>query len=248
MKSKGIVTHTSICTQLPRLIKAKFLQRDNRFRVQVQIGKREAAAHLANPGRLKELLIAGRTVWVASAGGTAHRKTAYDLTLIQHPNALVSVNTHLPNRLIGEALRAGRLPGFAPDAEVRSEVNMGESRLDFRLHDRAGNRIWIEVKSVTLVEKGIAAFPDAPTLRGRRHVTELAAAVARGEQASVIFVIQRADATRFVPHDETDPDFGAALRAAARKGVRVRAFSCEVTLDRICLEQEISVSLDAPPP
>jgi sugar fermentation stimulation protein A len=102
---------------------------------------------------------------------------------------------------------------------------------------------WIEVKSVTLVQQGVARFPDAPTLRGQRHVRELMRAVQEGQRAAVVFVVQREDAERLVPHDENDPAFGRALRQAARAGVEVYAWRCRVGLDAIQLADAIPVQL-----
>jgi sugar fermentation stimulation protein A len=228
------------------LVRARFLQRDNRFRVQVQIDDRVEAAYLANPGRLTELLVSGRTLWLRPAQ-SPNRKTDYDVTLVEHPQTLVSLNSSLPNHLIGKALKAHHLPGYDAPYHVQSEVALGKSRLDFCLTYHHAPPRWIEVKSVTLVEDSAAAFPDAPTSRGRRHVMELLEAVQQGARSSVIFVIQRSDADHFIPHDETDPDFGAALRAAAKAGVQVRALGCTVTQAQICLDHEIPVHLDAPP-
>jgi sugar fermentation stimulation protein A len=234
------------CVTFPPLIHARFLRRDNRFRVQVQLEDCTAAAYLANPGRLAELLVEGRDLWLTPARGP-HRKTDYNVTLVRHPNALVSLNSHLPNRLIREALLAHRLPGYGTAYAVDHEVPLGQSRLDLCLRYDEGNPWWIEIKSVTLVEGTTAAFPDAPTQRGRRHVMELLQAVEQGARSSVIFVVQRDDARAFTPHDATDPAFGAALRTAAEAGVNVRAVRCTVTPEQICLDHEIPVCLDAPP-
>ncbi|MGC9520800.1 MAG: DNA/RNA nuclease SfsA [Anaerolineae bacterium] len=240
------------CHRFPALIEGEFVARDNRFRVHVTTAGKTVSAYLANPGRLQELLVPGRPVWLTPVADTHHRKTAYNLTLIQHPEALVSLNSHLPNVLIAKALRQRRLSGFQRFTEVAGEVALGNSRLDFRLARPDGEpahaTCWVEVKSVTLVEEGIAQFPDAPTARGRRHLRELIAARKRGDGASVIFVVQRYDATRFTPRDSTDPEFGDTLRAAAQADVDIRAFRCSVTPSEICLEREIPVQLDAPPP
>jgi sugar fermentation stimulation protein A len=128
----------------------------------------------------------------------------------------------------------------------KREVRLGESRLDFRLSGPAGVE-WVEVKSVTLVEDGIARFPDAPTLRGARHVRELAAAARGGGKAAVVFVIQRSDAQGFVPHDEADAAFGVALREAAGAGVGVYAWTCEVSLREIAIARQIPVELTERP-
>ena len=233
-----------VCIDLGPLIRSHLVRRENRFRVRVYIEGSQAAAFLANSGRLNELMVKDRVAWLTPAG-TSRRKTAYDLTLVEHPDSLVTLDSHLPNRLIAKALLNRAIPGLENFTSVQAEVPFGRSRLDFCVADDLGKRCWVEVKSVTLVENGLARFPDAPTARGRRHLRELCAAVEQGDRASVIFVVQRSDAAGFTPHDATDPEFGAALREAAGHGVEVRALSCSVTLNHVCLQREIPVLLDA---
>jgi sugar fermentation stimulation protein A len=230
---------------LGTLVEGRFLSRTNRFRVEVRVGNKETSAHLANPGRLEELLVPNRTVWLRHAN-RSHRTTDYDLTLIEHGEILVSLNSHLPNALLSKALRSGNLPWVDRDAVVRSEVQFGKSRLDFHLAGQDSGEWWIEAKSVTLVEGHLAKFPDAPTQRGQRHLRELISVVRQGAQALAIFVVQRNDAEGFAPNDRTDPDFGDALRAAAEAGVQIRAIRCKVTPYRINLDAVIPVSLDGP--
>lgn len=230
------------------LLRGTFVHRDNRFRVQVRIERRVKAAHLPNSGRLGELLVRGRKVWLAPADlrHKPHRRTAYDVALVEFADRLVSVDARLPGQLVAKALRHGQLDGFAGYEIVRREVRLGESRIDFRLDvGTARPPCWIEVKSVTLVEprSATARFPDAPTLRGQRHLTELIRAVNQGQQAAVVFVVQRDDAQQFAPFDQADPAFGQILRQAARAGVQVHAWRCQVSLEAIRLLDRIPVIL-----
>lgn len=235
------------CLSFGPLVPGKYLARPNRFRTEVDLDGTTVAAYLANPGRLKELLIPGRRVWLQRAPG-AHRKTSYNLTLIELPHTWISLNSHLPNALIAQALERHLLSGVSHDAHLRREVRLGNSRIDFCLEHADGRLHWIEVKSVTLVEESIAAFPDAPTQRGRRHLGELSLAVEQGDHATVIFVIQREDAEGFTSHDVTDPNFGAALRQAVNVGIDVCALRCTLSSHQICLDREVPVLLDAPSP
>lgn len=230
---------------------ATFLRRPNRFRVEARLHASdvEVAAHCADPGRLRELLIPGTTIYVSPATNAA-RKTAYDLRFVEHPEngRLVSLDSRVPNRLIGEELEAGRLEPFAGATEIAREVTTPlvhggvRSRFDFRLVDRDGTPCWIEVKSATLVEDGVARFPDAPTARGRRHVEELTELRRTGARAAVVFVIQRSDATRLEPKRDTDPAFAAALATAAEAGVELYAYVCELTPSRIDLRGQVPVT------
>lgn len=223
-----------------KLIPATFVKRDNRFRVTVQVEGHLVWAHLPNSGRLRELLIPERRVLLAIAQAPG-RRTSYDLLMVDLDGTLVSIDARKPGPLLHEALQAGRLKEFAGYAEVQREVPYGQSRLDLVLEGGpASGRCFIEAKSVTLVEKGVALFPDAPTQRGRRHLGELMRARTEGHRAAVVFVVQRDDAICFSPHDMADPAFGQTLREAARAGVEVYAYKCRVN--------EGEVTLDAPLP
>jgi sugar fermentation stimulation protein A len=223
---------------------ARFVRRENRFRAVVEIDGRRLAAHVPNSGRLGELFTPGAAVWVAMAGAGAARKTACHLALVEYAGVLVSVDARLPNRLAAEALAAGRLAPLAGYGQVQPEVRVGASRLDFLLSngpyaDRP--RCWLEVKSVTLVEEGVALFPDAPTTRGVKHLEELAALRRAGERVAVGFVVQRCDAVRFAPHPTADPAFAATLRRVQGEGVEVYAWRCAVDHNAMELTDQIAV-------
>jgi len=225
------------------LLRGTFLVRENRFRARVRLAGREVAAHVPNSGRLTELLAPGRHVLLADARAP-HRVTDYDLSMVELPHTLVSIDARLPNDLVQEAFEDGALPQFAGLTSAQREVRHGESRLDFLLEaDGDADQCLVEVKSVTLVQQGIARFPDAMTERGSRHLRELRRAHREGARAAVVFVIQRGDARAFGPHDESDPLFGEVLREVAAAGVEVYAHTCRVTSHEIDLQRQVPVLL-----
>jgi sugar fermentation stimulation protein A len=227
--------------RLPPLIPGRLVQRENRFRVTVELDGEAVGAHLPNSGRLTELLTPGRPCWLAPIS-SPHRKTDFDLKLVEFAGVLISVDARLPNPLLAEALEQERLVPFQGHASFAREVPLGESRVDFRLQMPSGIT-WIEAKSVTLVEDGLALFPDAPTARGTRHVRELTGAVRQGDRAAIAFVVQRPDARRLAPHDRADPAFGEALRAAVESGVDLLAWTCQVSRETITVAGQIPVDL-----
>jgi sugar fermentation stimulation protein A len=85
------------------------------------------------------------------------------------------------------------------------------------------------VKSATLLAGRVARFPDAVTARGARHCDELGRLARRGSPVAIVFVAQRGDVDAVEPEDAVDPDFGAALRRAASRGVRVLACALDLT-------------------
>lgn len=227
-----------------RLVEGRFVQRDNRFRATVEINGRITKAHVPNSGRLHELFMTGQPILLAHVPAP-HRLTDYDLVMVQVDDQLVSMDARLPSRLFHEAVAAGRLDPFASYTHIEPEVRFGESRLDFRL-ENGDEPCYVEVKSVTLTEDGYGLFPDAPTLRGQRHVRELIEVVGRDHRAAAVFIIQREDARRFAPHETADPDFAQVLRVAHRAGVEVYAYTCRVSLNEIAIDRSIPVELGTP--
>jgi sugar fermentation stimulation protein A len=225
------------------LIVARFVARDNRFRVTVEVAGSDVWAHLPNSGRLEELLVPGYRVVLVERPGS-HRKTSYDLSLVEMEGRWVSVDARLPNDLVEEALRAGQLEPLAGYPVIRREVVHGRSRFDFLLEAEDKPPCLVEVKSITLVVDGLGCFPDAVTARGQRHVLELAEAVEAGYRTAALFCVQRDDATGMRPHDESDPGFGRALRDAARRGVEVYAYACRVEPGWVEIDCRLPVHLE----
>ncbi len=225
------------------LLEGIFILRENRFRARVRLAGEEVSAHVPNSGRLTELLSPGHRVLLAEAR-SPDRITDYDLAMVSLPHTLVSIDARLPNHLFSEALQAGVLPEFEGYPVVRPEVFYGDSRLDFLLEADGEKRpCLIEVKSVTLVRDGVGYFPDAVTSRGRRHLRELRRATLAGKRAALVFIIQRDDANALTPHDESDPDFGEAVRQVVAAGVEVYAYTCQVSREEIVLRAGVPVLL-----
>ncbi len=223
------------------LVEGRFKVRLNRFLALVEAGGREVGVHVANSGRMHELLVPGRRVLVWPRPGR-HRKTGFDLALVDLGGPLVSADARLPNLLVAEAWVQGRLSQFAGYTSIRREVASGESRLDLMLEGPAG-QCYLETKSVTLVIDGVGLFPDAPTTRGVKHVHSLMKVVESGRRAAVVFVVQRDDCEAFAPHDAADPAFGAALREGVAAGVEAFAYNCRVTEKTIELGDGLPVRL-----
>ena len=224
------------------LMEARFRARPNRFVVHAEVaGVGEVVAHLADPGRLRELLVPGRRMGLRPEAPSPTRATAWTALLVESVagDGWVSLNTTFPNRLVDEALRAAALPEFDGWRYVRREVPFGGSRLDFLLEREDGRRLYVEAKSVTLVEEGVALFPDAVTARGARHLEELIRAVGEGHDAAVLFVLQRPDAERIVAARHIDPLFADTLARARDAGVRVLGRRCSVGWEGIRLGEPV---------
>ena len=160
------------------LREGRFGERLNRFLARVEVDGKETLAHVPNSGRMRELFVPGATVYVSPAV-TSGRKTAFDLCLVLIDGVLVSCDSRLPPSLVAEAQILGRLAEFAGYPVIERERTFGESRLDLCFSGPRG-RVYVETKSATLVCGGRALFPDAPTMRGTKHVRTLMKAVDEG--------------------------------------------------------------------
>lgn len=218
---------------------ARFIERVNRFCVSVLVRGERRMAHLPNSGRLTELLVPGRRVVLVFKSGN-RRITNYDLILVRYGRIWVSVDARLPPPLFVEALSLGKLSVFKGYRLSRREIPYGRSRLDLALSGPQGDCL-IETKSVTLVRKNVALFPDAPTLRGRRHLEELTHVAQQGIRSAVVFVVQRSDAEAFSPHREADPAFADTLAWAIDRGVEVYAYACHVGRHELRIWKRIPV-------
>ncbi len=222
---------------------ATFLERPNRFiaRCRMFDGSIQES-HVPNTGRCRELLVPGCQVFLRFHDDP-RRKTRHTLIAVDKNGLLINMDSQAPNRVVEEALASGALSlTRQPPTLIRREAAYQDSRFDFYL-EAPGERLYAEVKGVTLEEDGVVRFPDAPTIRGLRHIRELTAAAREGLGAAVIFVVQLAEARYFAPNDATQPEFGRALLEAREAGVRLIARRCEVTPLEITLGEEIPIRL-----
>ncbi|HQE61256.1 MAG TPA: DNA/RNA nuclease SfsA [Candidatus Latescibacteria bacterium] len=233
------------------LLEAVFERRPNRYLAWVRLRDGNASesvpVHVPDPGRMRELLLPGRRVWVAPASARANpRTTQFTLAIVESPASaggaatFVSVNTIIPNKLISRALLDRALPEFEGFTDVRAEVPHGRSRFDFVLTSATASCV-LEVKSVSLTHGRTGLFPDAVSARATRHVGELAGLCQRGERAAVLFVAQRNDVDEIRPAEEIDPVFASAMKDAKKAGVDFFGFRCEVSLDGIRLGSPVPV-------
>ena len=222
--------------QYQKILPGIFLSRPNRFVARVEVDGAEAGCHVKNPGRCRELLVPGATVYL-ERGTNPARRTAWDLIAVEKGPRLINMDAQAPNRIFAQWIRQ-QDPGIA----VHPEYRYGDSRLDFCLERPEGLHL-VEVKGVTLEREGHCLFPDAPTERGVRHLHELMRAVEEGHRATACFVIQMADVLDFAPNDTTHPAFGEALREAARRGVEIAAYTCRVTPETVTLDAPVPVRL-----
>ncbi len=189
---------------------------------------------------MRELLVPGTKI-VLKEINDFKRKTQYDVLAVFYKGMIVSIDSRIPNKLILEALKNDEIEEFSGYNHIKPEFAYGNSRFDFLLTN--GKPCIIEAKSCTLVNNGIALFPDAVTERGSRHLLELIKAKKEGYRACVLFLVQRTDAKYFSPNDETDPKFGKSLRKASKNGVEIYAYTSELKGNEIKIKKRIPVKI-----
>lgn len=204
---------------IENLIHGKFVERPNRFIVvfETKQGTNEME-HLMDPGRLKELLIPGVRLLLRKAIPNPKRKTQYDVIAVFNQNIWGLINSGFHSDIAADLIESGVIKEISNYFIERREYNYGKSRIYFLLTNHETGKMLLEVKGCTLVEEGLAKFPDAPTIRGKKHLDELTHSIAVGFESAVLFLIIRDDALEFTPNTVMDPDFSAALSNANEKG------------------------------
>jgi sugar fermentation stimulation protein A len=225
------------------LIAGRFLRRQKRFLVEVELAdQRRIWAHVPNTGALTGCLLPGQEVLLTSDARPG-RKTSHTWRFCKVGEEWVCVDTLAPNRLVAEALAGPGLPGLPPLVSHRPEVTLpGGSRLDF-VADLGERLLFLEVKSVTWVEDGVALFPDGVTARGRRHLMEMAGLAARGHESWQVFVVQRGDAARFRAAAAVDPAYARELARAHAAGVNILVLQEKVAPPEITLAETLPFDL-----
>lgn len=218
------------------LIPGRLLRRYKRFLADIALEDgRETTVHCPNPGRMLGLNAPGLRVWLSQAPGTK-RRLPLTLELVEADGALVGINTLHPNRLVEEAVRAGRIPELAGYDEIRREVGYGGNcRIDLLLRAKGRPDCFVEVKNVHLKRTAGAEFPDAVTARGAKHLRELARRVAAGDRAVLVYVVQRTDCAGFSIASDIDPTYADAFRRALDAGVEALCRACVISLDELRL-------------
>ncbi|KZX16747.1 sugar fermentation stimulation protein A [Methanobrevibacter cuticularis] len=213
-------------------VKAIFKSRPNRFIANVEINGEETVAHVPNTGRCKELLLDGVTVYLLPSNDPK-RKTKYTIHFVENNGVLVSIYSQLANTIVYDAIVNNRIKELSYYNHHSREKTVGNSRIDIHLSNDNGEQCYIEVKGVTLIENGIAKFPDAPTTRGKRHLEELIELKKQGHRAIVFFLIQHPNGDNFEPNWHNDPDFSQTLVKAEKHGVEILVYKTRNTLNKI---------------
>lgn len=226
-----------------RLIRGTLVQRYKRFLADVRLEDDEiVTAHCTNTGSMIGFKEPGSKVYI-SRSDNLNRKLLYTWEMIKTDGRWVGINTLHPNKLVAEAVESELITELSGYRSIRREVKVSaHTRLDLCLEGNNGS-CFVEVKNVTLAANGTAAFPDAVSDRGTRHLQELMRLKRQGHRAAMVFVIQRSDCQNFRPADEIDSEYGRWLRRAVKAGVEVLPYAAKVTAREIVLTGRIAMTL-----
>lgn len=256
--------------QYKNIVPGKFISRPNRFIAHVEIDGVDTVVHVKNTGRCKELLVPGCKVYLEKSDNPA-RKTPYDLIAVEkvvqaksaaekNKTIMINMDSQAPNNVAAEWIRAHQ-ELFPEITFLKPEYTFGNSRFDFYVEYKGAGRtkaareklhkMIIEVKGCTLEFDGHAKFPDAPTERGVKHLTELADILREKKcaedgteyECGILFLIQMKGCHKFSPNVATHPEFGTALRAARDAGVKIFVYDCKVTPDTLIADVPVTLEL-----
>ena len=231
-----------------KIVEGIFIERPNRFIAKVEIEGNLETVHVKNTGRCRELLVPGVRVFLEDFHermGT--RKLRYSLVAVEKlcdergtKKLLVNMDSQAPNALIKEEFQKW---AEKSGGNFKPETSYKNSRFDFWF-EKEGKQGFLEVKGVTLEEKGFCRFPDAPTERGAKHLSELMEAKKEGYWAGVLFLVQMQGMKSFSPNKDTDPVFAETLRSAFKSGVEILCYECEVTPESLKLGKKVPINIE----
>jgi len=208
--------------EFPPLTKGTLLKRYKRFLADIELENGEmVTAHCPNSGSMKGCARPGAEAWI-SQSTNPKRKLKYTWELTRIDGTFIGINTLVPNRLVKASVENDLVPELSGYSRVTSEVKTSDhTRLDLMLEGDNKKPCFVEIKNCTLVENGVARFPDAVTTRGQKHIQELVALAANGHRAVLFFLVQRTDAHAFTPAADIDPEYAKKLMQARLKGVEI---------------------------
>ena len=226
-----------------KLISGLFVKRYKRFFVDIKINNQIVTAHCPNTGSMYGLLKTGNKVWL-SKSKNPKRKLKYTLEIIEDNNSKVGINTHSTNKIVQHALQNNLISEFKNIEEIKTEIKFGtNTRFDFLILNKK-DKIFIEVKNVTLSRrKKLAEFPDAITIRGLKHINELLKASKKNFKIFILFLVQRDDCKSFSVAKDIDPNYADALIKAVKNKLNILCYDCKFSSKGIKLNNKIKINI-----
>lgn len=231
----------------PKVHLARFVNRPNRFIAECQLmdTAEVVTVHVKNTGRCRELLLPNSEV-ALSYQASATRRTDYDLIAVKKRAEWFNIDSQVPNALASEALLSKRI--ILPDLKgeicsLKREQTFNNSKFDILIETDQGQKAFVEVKGMTLENQAIGAFPDAPTVRGLKHVNELMEAKKAGYNCYILFIVQFEKVKVATIHKEMQLALANAISVGQKEGLHVIAYNCQVTPETIEVQKQIPFDL-----
>ena len=226
------------------LIKGKLVKRYKRFFTDIKVNKEIVTAHCPNTGSMKGLIDKNNEVWI-SKNDDPKRKLKYTLEIIKVKNNLVGVNTHFANKIAYHGLFNNLILELKDNESIKPEVFYNkETRFDF-LINRNKQKIFVEVKNVTLFRERITAeFPDAITSRGSKHLKTLIDATKNGYKSYLLFLVQIEKMKYFKIAKDIDKEYYNNYLLAKKAGVKFLAYGCKINKKEIKIKKKIKIIND----
>ncbi len=229
------------------LIRGRLIKRYKRFLADVKLDDGTTiTCTCPNTGSMLGLTGPGAIVWLSQSDSPT-RKYRHTWEMIENDAGagptLVGINTVHPNKIVAQAIEAGRMAPLKGYQSLKREQKYGaNSRIDILLEDDTKGRAYVEIKNVHLMRQaGLAEFPDSVTERGAKHLAELAEMARAGHRAVMVYLVQRADANALSLAADIDPGYAHAFTSAAAAGVEALAYRCRLSPDEIVIDRKIPV-------
>ncbi|MBT8329569.1 MAG: DNA/RNA nuclease SfsA [Desulfofustis sp.] len=220
------------------------IRRYKRFLADIELPEgEEITVHCPNSGSMRGCSTPGSPVCFSRSDNPG-RKYPHTLEMVHSGNSWIGVNTSRTNQIVAEAIEKGQIKEFPSFDAMRREIKTSAgSRLDLLL-EKNGAQAYIEIKNCSLVENGVALFPDAVTKRGTKHLKELERLVGSGCKGVIFFLVQRLDCDCFSPAAAIDPEYATTLAEVRHKGVEILAYQARVTPKSIDVTNSLPVKFD----
>ncbi len=231
------------------LLRGRLVKRYKRFLADVVLDSGETVTTTCpNTGSMIGLLTPGAVVWLSESDSPTRKyKHTWELVEAQfgEHREVVGINTNHPNKLVTEAIEAGRIKELKGYDNLRREVKYGRnSRIDILLEDETKAPCYVEIKNVHMMRTlGRAEFPDSVTERGAKHLAEMSDMVAAGHRAVMLYLIQMSSPTSFELARDIDPTYAQAFEKARAAGVEAIAYRCRVTPEEIAVDKAVKMKV-----
>lgn len=230
---------------------ATLIKRYKRFLADITLDDGSTTTiHCANTGAMTGCAEPGDSIYYSTSNNPKRKYPfSWELTFTQQEH-WICVNTIRANQLAEQALLNHDIAELTDFHSLQREVKYGEenSKIDFLLTDKNDQPIYIEVKSVTLLEGEQGYFPDAKTVRGQKHLRELMHIAEQGQRAVLLFAVLHSGIQSVKAAQHIDPVYAQLLAEAKNKGVEIIAYQAQFNLDEsiadIKLTRPLSVIFD----